>query len=86
MWKLVLVCLEVVRILTQDWCMVCAERTIGSKNVLKHPTELLGDMGLVESCFGPFGDSVSLGARYVHGLHQMHHRLKNHFRRTRWYS
>jgi len=24
---------------------------------------LLGDMGHVESCFGPFGDSVSVGAR-----------------------
>ena len=23
--------------------------------------ELLGDVGLVESCFGPFGDSVSVG-------------------------
>jgi hypothetical protein len=29
--------------------------------------ELLGDMGLVETSFGPFGDSVG-GARYVHGL------------------
>jgi hypothetical protein len=25
--------------------------------------ELLGDVGLVESRFGPFGDSVSIGAR-----------------------
>jgi hypothetical protein len=24
---------------------------------------VLGDVGHVESCFGPFGDSVSLGAR-----------------------
>ena len=30
----VLVCLEIVLILTQDWCMVCAERTIGSKIIL----------------------------------------------------
>jgi hypothetical protein len=28
-----------------------------------HPMELLGDMGPVESCLGPFGDSVSVGAR-----------------------
>jgi len=28
-----------------------------------HPMELLGDMGHVESRFGPFGDSVSVGAR-----------------------
>ena len=32
--------------------------------------ELLGDMGHVESSFGPFGDSVSVGARQLHGLHQ----------------
>ena len=55
--------LEVVRILTQDSCMVCAERTIGSKNVLDSPDGLLGYMGHVESWFGPFGDSVSVGAR-----------------------
>jgi hypothetical protein len=28
-----------------------------------HPMELLGDMGHVESRFGPFGDSVSVSAR-----------------------
>jgi hypothetical protein len=28
-----------------------------------HPMELLGDVGHVESHFGPFGDSVSVGAR-----------------------
>jgi hypothetical protein len=27
------------------------------------PMELLGDVGHVESCFGPFGDGVSVGAR-----------------------
>ena len=26
-----------------------------------HPTELLGDVGHVESRFGPFGDSISVG-------------------------
>ena len=31
-WKLVSVRLEIVLILTQDRCMVCAERTIGSEN------------------------------------------------------
>ena len=31
---------------------------------MTHPIELLGDMGHVESCFGLFGDSVSVGARY----------------------
>ena len=33
-----------------------------------HPMELLGDVALVESHFFPFGDSVSVGARMVHGL------------------
>ena len=31
---------------------------------------LLGDEAQVESCFGPFGYSVSISARYVHGLCQ----------------
>jgi hypothetical protein len=30
--------------------------------------ELLGDVGHVESHFDLFGDSVSVGARLVHGL------------------
>ena len=34
--------------------------------------ELLGDVGHVESHFGPFGDSASIGARYAHGLRQMY--------------
>jgi hypothetical protein len=36
-WKVVLVYLEIVLILTQDRCMVCAEHTIGSKIVLDAP-------------------------------------------------
>jgi hypothetical protein len=36
-WNLVLVHLEIVLILTQDRCTVCAERTIGSKIVLEAP-------------------------------------------------
>ena len=39
---------EIVLILTQDRCMVCAERTIGSKSFWTHPMELLGDVGHVE--------------------------------------
>jgi hypothetical protein len=30
--------------------------------------ELLDDIGLVESYFGPFGVGVCVGARLVHGL------------------
>jgi len=37
----------------------------------------------MESCFGSFRESVSFVRRYVHGLHLMHQRLRNHFRRTR---
>ena len=36
-WKLVSICLEIVLILMQDRCMVCAERTIGLENVLDAP-------------------------------------------------
>ena len=54
-WKLDSVCVEIVIILTQDRCMVCAKHAIGWENIFTHPMELLGDMGLVESCFGPFG-------------------------------
>jgi hypothetical protein len=60
-WKLILVRLEVVPILTQDRCTVCAERTIAS--VQTHPMELLGDVGHLESCFVPFEDGVSVRAR-----------------------
>jgi hypothetical protein len=34
--------------------------------------ELLGDVGHVESCFGPLGDGVSIGERLVHGLRHTH--------------
>jgi hypothetical protein len=62
-WKLVSVHLDTVQILIQDSCTVCTERTISSEIILEDPMELLGDAGHVESCFGQFGDSVSLGAR-----------------------
>ena len=48
--------------------------------------ELLGDVGHVESHFSPFGGSVSVIARKVHGLRQTYYRLINRFGRTRWYS
>jgi hypothetical protein len=40
----------------------------------------------MEACFGPFGDSANLDARWVHGLHRMYHRLENCFGCTRWNS
>ena len=39
----------------------------------------LGDVGHVESRFGPFGDGVSVGARQVHGLRQRYHWLRKSF-------
>ena len=49
-----------------------------------HPMVPLVDEDQVEAHFGLVGDSANLDARYVHGLRQTHHRLKNHFGRTRW--
>ena len=34
----------------------------------------VGYKAQVEVCFGPFGDSVNLDARQVHGLRRMYHR------------
>ena len=46
----------------QDRCMVSTKCTIGSEIILDAPNGILGYMGPVESCFGPFGDGVSIGA------------------------
>jgi hypothetical protein len=62
-WKLVSVHFEIVLILTQDRCTVCAECTIGLEIVWTHLMELPDDVGHGESCFGLFGDGVSVGAR-----------------------
>ena len=62
-WKLISALSGTVLILTQDRCMVCVERTIGSEFISMHPMELLGDVGHEESHFFPFGDSVSVRAR-----------------------
>jgi hypothetical protein len=78
--------LEIVLILTQYSRTVCTERTIGSQIVFDAPDGLISDMGRVESRFRSFGDSVSVSARQVHGLHRTYHRHRNHFGRTRWDS
>ena len=85
-WNLSLLCLEIVLILMQDRCTNCIERTICFEYIWKHPIELQDDVCHIESHFGLFGDSVSFGARYVHGLCLMHHMLRNYFGSTRWYS
>ena len=82
-WKLVSVRLEIVQILTLDWCTVCAELTIGSKIILDTRDETPSH---VESHFDPFVHGVSVGAKLVRGLRQTYHRLRNRFGRTRWNS
>jgi hypothetical protein len=60
---LVSVCLEIVLILTQDWCMVFALNIPqAQKSFWTYPIEHLGDVDHVESHFGPFRDSVSISA------------------------
>ena len=62
-WKLILLCLEIVLILAQDRCTVCAECTMGMEIILAVPDGTPGDVGQGEACFSPFGDSVDLDAR-----------------------
>ena len=50
-----------VRISAREVHDLCQTRL--GKSFRKHPMELLGDEAQVESCFGLFGDSVSVGAR-----------------------
>ena len=58
----VLVRLEMVLVLVQDRCMVCAKRTIGLDIIFNAPVALVGDEAQVEACFGPFGDSANLNS------------------------
>jgi hypothetical protein len=62
MWNLLSVHLEIVSVSVQDRCTIWAEHTL-EKSFWMHMMELLGDVGHVESSFGPFGDSVSFYAR-----------------------
>jgi hypothetical protein len=78
--------MEIVLILTQDRCPVGVERTIGWKSSWMHLMEHLGEWVLWNLVLVPFGDSVSVGAIWVHGLRRIYHGLRNHFGRTRQYS
>jgi hypothetical protein len=60
MWNLAFFRLEIVLVLVQDRCMVCARRTIGSKSFWVDLMVPLGDEVQVEACFGPFRDSANL--------------------------
>ena len=48
--------------------------------------EQLDDVCHMKYRFGPFSESVSFGARKVHGLRLEQHRLRNRCESTRWYS
>jgi hypothetical protein len=63
MWKLISVRLEIVLILAQDRCTVCAESTTAWKSFWAHQMVLLRDVCQVETRFATFGDSVNLDAR-----------------------
>jgi hypothetical protein len=54
--------LEIVLILMQDRCTVSTNVPQALKSFWMHLMTLLGDVGHVESRFGPFADSVSVGA------------------------
>ena len=75
--------LEMVLVLVQVRCTVCAKRTIGSDIVWVAPDGTPRDEAQLEGRFGPFGDGVCVSARYVHGLRQTYHRLRYCLRRTR---
>ena len=62
-WKLILLRLETLLILTQDRCTVYAECTTGMEIILGVPDGTHGDVGHVEARFSPFRDSVSLDVR-----------------------
>ena len=60
-WKLVWVHLEIVLILAQDRCTVCAKRTIGSGIILDEPDGTTEAQ--LKARFGRFGDSANLDVR-----------------------
>ena len=63
MWNLVSVHLEMVFVLVQDRCMVCAKRTLGSEIILDTPDGTPRCESQVKVQFGPFGDSATPDAR-----------------------
>ena len=63
LWNHVLDRLEIVLVLVEDRCMVCAKRCIGSDIIFNAPMVLLGDEAQVEAPFSPFGDSANLDTR-----------------------
>jgi hypothetical protein len=52
--------LEMVLVLVQDRCTVCAKCIIGSEIILDTPKVLIGDEAQLEASFGPSRDSANL--------------------------
>ena len=63
MWNLVSIHLEIVLVLVQHRCKVCAKRTIGSEIVLHKLMVLLRVEAQVDARFGLFGDAAKLDTR-----------------------
>jgi hypothetical protein len=61
-WKLLSVHLEIVLISTLDSARFAPNVSQAQKSFWTHPMVLLGDVCQMEANFGPFRDSVSLGA------------------------
>jgi hypothetical protein len=55
--------MDIVLILMQDRCIVCAKHAIGLQIILGTPIKLVGDVGQVEARFSLFGDGANLNAR-----------------------
>ena len=55
--------LEMLLVLLQDRCTVCAKRTTGSEIILDIMMVLLRDEAQVDACFVLFGDSAKFDAR-----------------------
>ena len=60
--KLVSVCFEIVLVLAQIGARFAPNVPRARKSFWAHPIILLCNIGQEETCFGPFGDSVNLGA------------------------
>ena len=63
LWNLISDRLDIVLVLVEDRCTVCAKRTTGSDIILNALMVLLGDEAQLEALFSPFGDSANLDAR-----------------------
>ena len=60
MWNLVSICLEIVLVLLQERCKVCAKHTMAQKSFWTHQMVLLSDEAQVQARFGLFSDSTVL--------------------------